>query len=177
MKKKLLTIGMTVLGMTWFTACTTGKMEKDAEKDSLSAMSTITEDTMVNILEDGPISVPVPKGWHGYITNHSIELKKPLAQNKSRSLIFMEVMIYPMTVANYLKQSGLPAENKVGEYTLGENFWEAYDRSQQGYPAIYLTEFASKDSVLCVRTSGLDVTGVGNPEVEYILKGVKIQGK
>ena len=126
-------------------------------------------------LEEDCFSVIVPDGWKGNIENHSIEVKKPRPDNTSRYSIFTETLVFEKSLEDYLKQSDVSEENKLGEYTIGKNKWVAYDKSERGYPVIYLTEYPSRNRVLCVRTSGIDVQGVGNPDVEMFLQGITLK--
>ena len=167
-----------LLGLCVCTSCKKDKGSGDgAEMDSLVTVAPIMELEMEEILTDGSVSVGRPKGWKGYVTDYSIEVMKPMEENHSRKAIFMELMVYPMGMSDYLKQSSVPEESKVDEFTYGKNNWVVYDRTELGYPAVYLTEMASKTNVLCVRCSGFDVVDGTHPGVLQVLASVSIQDK
>lgn len=182
-KLNLWMMAVAVLGMAGLSACTTGKTEQteqtgtDSVNVSVETDASVKELELVKVLEDGPVSLSIPQDWEGKVKDHSIEVMKLMPENRSRKLVFLEVMVYQQSMAEYATQSGLTEEMRLGEFDFGENHWVVYDKSERGYPAVYLTEFGKNGSFLCVRASGIEVMGVGNPEVEQVLESVKIKEK
>ena len=160
-----------------FMACKGNAPSGEQQTDSIKTENikpTPTKPTG-KLLEYDSFSVIVPKGWTGIITRQSIEVKKPIPGNESRVSIHIESLVFDMPLEAYVEQSEMTDEQKLGEYIFGEYKWIAYDRSERGYPVVYLTAYPSLDRVLCVGASGIDVQSAGNPDIESFLRGITLK--
>jgi len=150
----------------------------EADSDSVVAISTdvsIEEDTPQEIIEEKDFSVAVPKGWAVRSAENVIEVNKPYPENNSRFFIFTQSLAFDVPLENYIESHDFTADKKLGEYTIGDIKWVAYDKAERGYPVVYLTSIPSTNGTLCVRAFGSEVEGLGNPDVEKILKGIKLK--
>ncbi len=153
--------------------------KKDAPKDTNEIANVKEQPQKIklsgSIQEEEAFSIIVPDEWKMSKAHNSISIKKPRPDNGARFSIYIETLAFDMSMKEYLEQSEMAELKKLGEYTFGKYKWTVYDNSERGYPAMYLTEYPSRDRVLCVKASGMDVLGMGNPDVELFLEGISLK--
>lgn len=132
-------------------------------------------DTPQEIIEEKDFSVAVPQGWTVRSAENVIEVNKPYPENNSRFFIFTQSLAFDAPLEKYIESHDFTADKKLGECTIGDIKWVAYDKTDRGYPVVYLTSIPSTNGTLCVRAFGSQVEGLGNPDVEKILKGIKLK--
>lgn len=153
----------------------------EADSDSVVTLNTDVsieieeDDTPKEIIEEKDFSVAIPKGWTVRSAENVIEVNKPYPENNSRFFIFTQSLAFDVPLEQYIESHDFTADKKLGECTIGDINWVAYDKADRGYPVVYLTSIPSTNGTLCVRAFGSEVEGLGNPDVEKILRGIKLK--